>query len=131
SLGRDPLRPRPPTRPDRHRGGCPGGPPTGARTAMSTRAATAPAALAPAAATASLAGKALTVGLIGLALTALAALFAPGGAGVALSYLVGVTYWTAIAIGMLLMILIHHITDASWSVVLRRQWEHGLASFKW
>jgi hypothetical protein len=85
----------------------------------------------PANSTAAPAGKALTIGLIGLAATALAALFAPEKHGVALSYLVGVSYWTAIAIGMLLMILIHHITDASWSVVIRRQWEHGLAAFKW
>src|SRR5581483_2308892 len=27
--------------------------------------------------------------------------------------------------------LIHHVFDASWSVVIRRQWEHGLAAFKW
>ena len=32
---------------------------------------------------------------------------------------------------MLMMCLIHHIFDASWSVVIRRQWEHGLAAFKW
>src|SRR5882757_8182849 len=85
----------------------------------------------PATPIATTAGKALTVGLIGLAVTALAALFAPEKHGVALSYLVGIAYWTAVAIGMLLMILIHHITDASWSVVIRRQWEHGLAAFKW
>jgi hypothetical protein len=35
------------------------------------------------------------------------------------------------AIGMLMLILIHHIFDASWSVLLRRQFEHGLAAFKW
>lgn len=71
------------------------------------------------------------VGLIGLALTAVGVVIAPDKHGVALSYLVGITYWTAIAIGMLLMVLIHHIVDASWSVVIRRQWEHGLAAFKW
>jgi len=98
---------------------------------MSTHAATVPAALPSAASTAATAGKALTVGVIGLVVTLLGALFAPEKHGVALSYLVGVSYWTAIAIGMLLMILIHHITDASWSVVIRRQWEHGLAAFKW
>ncbi len=81
--------------------------------------------------TAPKAGKALTIGLIGLAVTALGALLMPDKHGVAMSYLVGVTYWTAIAIGSLLMILIHHITDASWSVVIRRQWEHTLAAFKW
>ncbi len=64
-------------------------------------------------------------------LTALGALLAPERHGVALSYLVGIAYWTAVAIGFLLMVLIHHVVDASWSVVIRRQWEHGLAAFKW
>lgn len=77
------------------------------------------------------AGTALVVGLVGLALTAVGAVVSGNKSAVALSYLVGLTYWTAIAIGMLLMVLIHHIFDASWSVVIRRQWEHGLAAFKW
>jgi len=76
------------------------------------------------------AGTALIVGVIGLALTAIG-IFVSGLPKVAMSYLVGVTFWTSIAIGMLLMVLIHHIVDASWSVVIRRQWEHGLAAFKW
>jgi hypothetical protein len=76
------------------------------------------------------AGKALSIGLVGLGLTALGLLIS-GPAKVAHAYLVGVSYWTAIAIGMLLMVLIHHIFDASWSTVIRRQWEHGLAAFKW
>ena len=76
------------------------------------------------------AGKALSIGLVGLGLTALG-LVISGPAKVAHAYLVGVSYWTAIAIGMLLMVLIHHIFDASWSTVIRRQWEHGLAAFKW
>ncbi len=96
---------------------------------MSSHAATAPAAL-PADAAAPAAGTALAVGLIGLALTA-AGLFVSGPSPVATSYLVGITFWTAIAIGMLLMCLIHHIFDASWSVVIRRQWEHGLSAFFW
>ena len=97
---------------------------------MSSHATTAPAAALPAESSAPAAGTALIVGLVGLALTALG-IFISGAAMVATSYLVGVTYWTAIAIGMLLMVLIHHIFDASWSVVIRRQWEHGLAAFKW
>jgi hypothetical protein len=32
---------------------------------------------------------------------------------------------------MLMMILIHHIFDAGWSTVLRRQYEHGVAAFPW
>ncbi|MBS0663428.1 MAG: hypothetical protein JSR48_09190 [Verrucomicrobia bacterium] len=98
---------------------------------MTSQAATAPAALAPEAANASAATKALTAGLVGLALTALGVAFSPDKHGPVMSYLVGVCYWTAIAIGMLLMVMIHHIVDASWSVVIRRQWEHGLAAFKW
>lgn len=95
---------------------------------MSTHAASASNVLpAPAASQAS---KALTIGLIGIAITALG-LFVSGAKIVAASWLVGVTYWTAIAIGMLMLILIHHIFDASWSVVLRRQFEHGLSAFKW
>lgn len=82
------------------------------------------------ASTESLAGKALGVGLGGIVLTALG-IFVSGAQHVAYAWLVGVIYWTAIALGFLLMVLIHHIFDASWSTVLRRQLEHGLAAFKW
>src|SRR6187549_1729561 len=99
---------------------------------MSTHAASMPAALSPASSSiASQASKSLVIGIVGLALTAIGAVIAPDKHGVALSYLVGITYCTAITIGMLLMVLIHHIVDASWSAVIRRQWEHGLAAFKW
>jgi len=97
---------------------------------MTTHAATAPAAL-PAASTPAAAGaKALTVGLAGIAVTILGMLIS-GAHRVALSWLVGVTFWTAIAIGMLMLILIHHVFDAEWSVFLRRQYEHGISAFKW
>ena len=76
------------------------------------------------------AGKPLMIGLIGLAATAVGLFVSPAGA-VAMSYLVGITFWTAIALGTILLIFIHHITDASWSVVIRRQWEHSLVAFKW
>ena len=77
---------------------------------MSTHAAPLPAVMATDASssTASLAGKSLVVGGIGLALTAIGT-FVSDPHGVALSYLVGVTYWTAITIGMLLMVLIVHL----------------------
>src|SRR4051795_4605149 len=96
---------------------------------MSTNAASAPASLT-ADSTTSNANKALLIGLAGIAAT-FVGFFVYDKHAVALSWLVGVTYWTAIAIGMLLMVLIHHIFDASWSVVIRRQWEHGLAAFPW
>ena len=98
---------------------------------MSTPAATAPTALAPDPAAAAAATRALIVGLAGLALTAAGIALSPDRHGPVLAYLVGMTYWVALAIGMLMLVLIHHIVDASWSVVIRRQWEHGLAAFKW
>jgi hypothetical protein len=76
-------------------------------------------------------GKALMIGLAGIALTAIGLAVSPHVQDVAYAWLVGISFWTAIAIGFLLMILIHHIFDAKWSVVLRRQQEHGLAAFKW
>lgn len=97
---------------------------------MSSHAATAPAALPAESSAAPATGKALFVGLAGIAVTA-AGLYISDPKIVAHAWLVGVTYWTAIAIGMLMMVMIHHIFDASWSVVIRRQWEHGLAAFKW
>ncbi len=82
-------------------------------------------------ATANTATKALLIGAAGLGVTVVGAVLGPDKQGVALSYLVGLTFWTAIAIGMLLLTLIHHIVDASWSAVIRRQWEHGMQAFKW
>jgi hypothetical protein len=80
--------------------------------------------------TSSQASKALYIGLAGIAVTVLG-IFVSDLKTIAMSWLVGVSYWTAIAIGMLLLVLIHHIFDASWSVILRRQYEHGLSAFKW
>ncbi len=74
--------------------------------------------------------KALWVGFAGTAATALG-LLVSGGHVVATSWLVGFGFWAAMAIGMLMMILIWHVFDSSWSVVLRRQFEHGLAAFPW
>ncbi|MDQ1257222.1 MAG: hypothetical protein QG656_1825 [Candidatus Hydrogenedentes bacterium] len=98
---------------------------------MSSHAATAPTAMpAESSSTAHTAGKSLAIGLIAIAVTALG-LFVSGARIVAMSWLVGVTFWTAIAIGMLMLVLIHHIFDAAWSTVIRRQFEHGLSAFKW
>jgi len=80
--------------------------------------------------TAASAAKALRIGLAGIAVTALGLIVSPV-RNVAAAWLVGLVYWTAIAIGMLVLVLIHHIFDAQWSTVVRRQMEHALASFKW
>ena len=67
--------------------------------------------------------------------TLLAALFAPEKHGVALSYLVGISYWTAIAIGMLYMLvtpaqytatatlLIDSVTAASHGRIMLTAWD--------
>ena len=78
----------------------------------------------------SAARNALVIGIVGLLLSAVGVLVS-GAEKAAMSYLVGLTFWTAIAIGMLLLVLIHYIVDASWSVVIRRQFEHGFSAFKW
>ncbi len=77
-----------------------------------------------------LASRFLMAGFGGLAVTALGLLVSPA-RDVALSYLVGISYWVAIAVGMLLLIMIHHLTDAGWSTVIRRQYEHGISAFFW
>lgn len=101
---------------------------------MSTHAAPLPASLPVSASTAAgaapAAGKALMIGIGGIVLTILG-IFVSGGAKVAAAWLTAMTLWTGIAIGLLMMVMIHHIFDASWSTVIRRQFEHGLASFKW
>jgi len=74
--------------------------------------------------------KALLIGVAGTAVTALGILVS-GAHVVATAWLVGFGFWTAMAIGMLMMIVIWHVFDSSWSVALRRQFEHGLAAFPW
>jgi hypothetical protein len=97
---------------------------------MSDTLAAAPAAVPPGGSSPPKAGMALGIGLAGTAVTALG-LFFSGVNSVATAWLVGVAFWTAMAIGMLMLVLLHHIFDAMWSTVLRRQMEHCLAAFKW
>jgi hypothetical protein len=69
------------------------------------------------------------VGITGIVLSGVGILVS-GLPQFALSWLVAFSFWTAIAIGALLLVMIHHIFDAGWSVILRRQFEHWLESFK-
>lgn len=96
---------------------------------MSTHAATV--STAPVAAPAAPASsKALVVGIAGL-LVAAAGIFVSGGKAAAFSYLTGFAFWFAVAIGALFLVMIHHVFDASWSVLLRRQFENWLACLPW
>lgn len=97
---------------------------------MSTHATTIPAGLETTSPINALATRALTIGLVGIAVTALGLLVSEVHS-IAMAWLVAIGFWTAIALGMIMMIMLHHVFDASWSVVIRRQWEHGLSSFKW
>lgn len=46
-------------------------------------------------------------------------------------YLIGLLFATSISIGMLFLVMIHHIFDAYWSTIIRRQAENFLASLPW
>ncbi|AKC81889.1 hypothetical protein IMCC26134_02235 [Verrucomicrobia bacterium IMCC26134] len=101
---------------------------------MSTHAATISSATvsasAPASSLSGSANKALTLGIIGLVATA-AGLAVSGGKAVAFSYLTGIVFWTGIALGALFLVMIHHVFDAGWSTVLRRQFENWLSCMPW
>jgi hypothetical protein len=94
---------------------------------MSNRAATSTAA-APAPAVKP--GVALGVGLAGLAVTALG-LLVDKPETIGMSWLVGIVFCTGIALGSLFLLMIHHIFDAGWSTVIRRQYEHVVGVFPW
>lgn len=46
-------------------------------------------------------------------------------------YLIGLMFTTSIVIGMLFLVMIHHIFDALWSTIIRRQAENFLAALPW
>lgn len=79
---------------------------------------------------------ALGVGLVGILLFAGAFLVAhfqyPDAVHrVTFSGLIAFIFWLSIALGMLFMVMLHHIFDSGWSTVIRRPLEHGLAAFPW
>ena len=71
-------------------------------------------------------GKWLTLGIVGLAISFIG--FFVDTQVAAWSYLIGLVFITSIAIGMLFLVMIHHIFDAYWSVIVRRQAEHYLSA---
>lgn len=73
-------------------------------------------------------GTMLTIGLIFTALTAVG-LFFGSGDRLAMSWLIAVVFWTVVSLGMLIMVLLHHIFDAGWSTIIRRPLEHWIGVF--
>ena len=71
-------------------------------------------------------GKWLTIGILGLAISLIG--FFVDTQIAAWSFLLGLIFVTSIAIGMLFLVMIHHIFDAHWSVIVRRQAEHYLSA---
>ncbi len=49
----------------------------------------------------------------------------------AFSYLTAFALFVCVALGGLLFVLIHHLTRAGWSVVVRRIAEHIMANLQW
>lgn len=97
---------------------------------MSTQAASHPAAIPAAAPVTKKATLALGIGLAGCVLSALGLFFGNPTAAAA-AWFVALMFWLSIAVGMLFLILLHHLFDAGWSTVLRRQLEHGVSAIKW
>jgi len=48
-----------------------------------------------------------------------------------LGWLLGVSFWLSILIGMLFLIMIWWMFDSGWSTIWRRQMEHALAALPW
>ena len=76
---------------------------------------------------------ALTVGILGLFVSLVGIYIAwnSGDSRPLLGWLMGFTYWFMISIGMLFLIMIFYVFDSGWSVVVRRQMEHGVGTIKW
>jgi len=75
----------------------------------------------------------LIAGLIGLAIAGVGIIIgvSTGDPRPVKSWLVGLSFWLSMGIGMLFLVMMFYIFDAGWAVVVRRQLEHGLAAFKW
>jgi hypothetical protein len=97
---------------------------------MSTHAATVSPAAAPVALPTPGSARALFIGIFGLIATGAGLVFSDGKT-IAFSYLTAIVFWFAVAIGALFLVMIHHVMDASWSVLVRRQFENWLACVPW
>lgn len=76
---------------------------------------------------------ALLVGVLGVAIGAVGFVLGlmEGNDRPLLSWLIGVSFWLSIGLGMLILIMITYVFDAGWSAVVRRQLEHGVNCFGW
>jgi len=75
----------------------------------------------------------LILGLVGLLLGLIGLLMGVGNDDFrpVASWLIGFSFWISILVGCLFMVMIFHVFDAGWAVIVRRQLEHVLAGFPW
>lgn len=73
---------------------------------------------------------ALVAGIAGIVLT-VAGFWLYSDSRVSFSWLISIIFWLSIALGMLFMVMLHHIFDAGWSTIIRRPLEHALATLPW
>ncbi len=80
-----------------------------------------------------LATLALVVGLVtlGLAFIGLMQGWRAGDSRPFLGWMIGLSYWLSMGIGMLFLLMILYVFDAGWSIVVRRQLEHAISGLKW
>ena len=68
----------------------------------------------------------LGIGLVGLIMG-----LSSGDKAPFLGWLWACSFWLSIAIGLLMLVMIFRVFNSKWTPVVRRQIEHGLASFPW
>jgi len=72
---------------------------------------------------------ALIIGIVGLAIAAIG--FTVDRQHFFFAYLTAFTFWVSIALGALFFTMLHHLTNASWSAVVRRIAENLMAPLPW
>ena len=80
-----------------------------------------------------LATKALILGLVSLAGAFILLMMGwrTGDSRPFLGWMIGLSYWLSMGVGMLFLLMILYVFDAGWSIIVRRQIEHALSGFKW
>lgn len=76
---------------------------------------------------------AFIIGLVGLAIAACGLILGVmhDDSRPVFSWLIGFSVWFSISIGMLFSLMMWHVFDAGWNIIIRRQLEHAVGVFPW
>lgn len=76
---------------------------------------------------------ALVIGIVGLVVAGFGFMqgWQAGDVRPLMSWLIGLAFWLAIAVGLLFLVQIWYVFHARWPVIVRRQAEHFLSVFPW